>query len=292
MICSELSVWNSVLDLALKTLRRAAYDWQPTLCYYLGVDQDVNKPAQELSQEILRKTMTIKQTNPPTQKEGRVLTEASPYSTCSKDVTRTHLRKPRTSLCSSTTDFTFQKSLARSRRGSAFPCPWFRVKNSLNSLKHQPSPWAGTSDSARLHLTSPRHPGGPTLCIKAFPEASVLMMFRDEQEGPLKVYFSLSWLIGSLPKYSVARKQEPLWLKQAPRAGLGLRTEETALLTRAVGWRSSTRICVRIITPWAQALLCFSAPRALQDASSGEPLVFPAGALTRHSLLYCHSCYC
>lgn len=131
------------------------------------VDHDVNKPAQELSQEILRKTTTIKQTNPPTQKEGRVLTEASPYSTRSKDVTRTHLRKPRTSLCSSTTDFMFQKSLAHSRQGSAFPCPWFRVKN---SPKHQPSPWAGTSDSARLHLTSPRHPGGPPL-HKGFPRS-------------------------------------------------------------------------------------------------------------------------
>ena len=78
------------------------------------VDQDVNTPAQERSQEILRKKMTVKQTNPPTQKQGHVLTEASPYST-PEDVTRTHLRKLRTSLSSSSTDFTFQKSLARSR---------------------------------------------------------------------------------------------------------------------------------------------------------------------------------
>ena len=73
------------------------------------------------------------------------------------------------------------------------------------------------------------------------------------------------------------------------RAGLGLRkTEETGTANKGSGVEINQDLClfsdaVGPGPPLDPQLLC---PRALQDAWSGEPLVFPAGVLTRHSLLY------
>ena len=98
------------------------------------------------------------------------------------------------------------------------------------------------------------------------------------RKAHLRLFFSVltDWC-------SVTRKQGPLWMKQAwEQAWAWGKQARRAPLTRAVGWRL-TSTCVCSVTLRAQALL---RPRALQDARSGEPLVVPAGALTRHSLLY------
>ena len=143
----------------LKNSAEQSMTRQPTLWYCLYGPRC--KQAQELSQEILRKTTAVKQTNPPTQEEAAwSFLHRAPFWHDSYPP-----EEARTSPSSSNTNCTFQKSLAHSRRGSAFPCPWFKGKN---SPKHWHGPWAGTSDSARIHLTSPRHAGAQAL-RKGFP---------------------------------------------------------------------------------------------------------------------------